>query len=95
MTIEQQTCRATVTLTNRSGLHARPAYLLVQTANAYAASLRVGRDGTVVDGKSIMAIMMLAAEAGTALELTAEGPDCEDLVRAVCALIEAKFGEDG
>ena len=94
MTIEQQTCRATVTLTNRSGLHARPAYLLVQTANAFAANLKVGRDGTVADGKSIMSIMMLAAEAGTTLELTAEGPDCAELIRAVSALVEAKFGED-
>lgn len=89
------TCRATVTLTNKNGLHARPAYLLVQTANGYAASLKVGRDGTMVDGKSIMAIMMLAAEAGTTLELWSEGPDCQEQVRAVCDLIEAKFGEDG
>lgn len=87
-------CRATVTLGNKNGLHARPAYLLVQTANAYASSLKVGRDGTSVDGKSIMAVMMLAAEAGAVLDLESEGPDCEDLIRAVCALIESKFGEE-
>ena len=89
------TCRATVTLANKNGLHARPAYLLVQTANGYAASLKVGRDGAVADGKSIMAVMMLAAEPGATLDLEAEGPDSEDLVRAVRELIEAKFGEDG
>ncbi|MEZ5963377.1 MAG: HPr family phosphocarrier protein [Planctomycetota bacterium] len=88
-------CRATVTLGNKNGLHARPAYLLVQTANAYAASLKVGRDGMVVDGKSIMAVMMLAAESGAVLDLESEGPDCEDQIRAVRALIESKFGEDG
>lgn len=89
------TCRATVTLGNKNGLHARPAYLLVQTANAYASTLSVARDGTKVDGKSIMAVMMLAAEVGTTLELESEGPDCEEQIRAVCALVEAKFGEDG
>lgn len=88
------TCRATVMLANKNGLHARPANLLVQTANAYAASLKVGRDGTMVDGKSIMAILMLAAEPGTTLELWSEGPDCEEQVRAVRELIEAKFGEE-
>ena len=92
---EAQSCRATVTLANKNGLHARPAYLLVQTANAYASSLKVGREGTLVDGKSIMAVMMLAAEAGTTLELLSEGPDCEDQIRAVCELVQAKFGEDG
>lgn len=86
--------RATVTLGNKNGLHARPAYLLVQTANAYASSLRVGRDGTVVDGKSIMAVMMLAAESGAVLELESDGPDSAEQIRAVQALIEANFGEE-
>ncbi len=87
-------CRATVTLLNQNGLHARPAHMLVQTANAYVSSLKVGRDGVVVDGKSIMSVMMLAAEAGAILELESEGPDCEEQIRAVCGLIEARFGED-
>ena len=90
---EPSTCRAVVTLANKNGLHARPAHLLVQTANAYGASLKVGRDGMMVDGKSIMAVMMLAAEVGTTLELVSEGPDCEAQIRAVRELIEAKFGE--
>lgn len=87
-------CRATVTLLNENGLHARPAHMLVQTANAYAACLKIERDGMVVDGKSIMGVMMLAAEAGSTLELVSEGPDCEDQIRAVRGLIEARFGED-
>jgi phosphocarrier protein HPr len=88
------TATATVMLTNQAGLHARPAYLLVQTANAYASSLKVGREGLMVDGKSIMAVMMLAAEYGTSLDLVSEGPDCDEQIRAVRELIEAKFGED-
>lgn len=88
-------CRATVTLRNKNGLHARPAHLFVQTANAYVASLRVGRDGVpMVDGKSIMAVMMLAAENGTTLELLSEGADCHEQVRALSELVDSRFGED-
>lgn len=91
-----QVCTTRVTLQNKHGLHARPAHLFVQTANAYAARLTVGRtDGDErVDGKSIMAMMMLAAERGTELELRADGPDAAELVRAIGQLIAANFGED-
>lgn len=93
---DSQVCSARVALRNKHGLHARPAHLFVQTANAYAASIRVGRtdDTERVDGKSIMGMMMLAAEQGTELELSAEGPDAERQVRAIVELIEAGFGED-
>ncbi|MBX3462379.1 MAG: HPr family phosphocarrier protein [Planctomycetes bacterium] len=85
-----------VTLTNRHGLHARPAHLFVQTANAYAATLQVGRPGEAerVDGKSIMGMMMLAAERGTELELVARGPDADGLLRALTELVGANFGEE-
>lgn len=85
-----------ITLTNRHGLHARPAHMFVQTANSYAARLRVGRTDAEerVDGKSIMGMMMLAAERGTELELAAEGPDAEPMLRALSELVAANFGED-
>lgn len=91
-----QICRATITLANRHGLHARPAHLFVQTANAYASKLRVWRQDSEekVDGKSIMGVMMLAAEQGTTLELLSEGPDCADQVRAIEELAASNFGED-
>ena len=90
-----RSCRATITLKNKHGLHARPAHLWVQTANAYAAQLQVSRrDGDSVDGKSIMGIMMLAAEHGTTLELVSEGPDCEAQIRALEELVGSHFGED-
>ena len=81
--------RLRVTLTNRHGLHARPAHLFVQTANAYAAELRVGRTDAEerVDGKSIMGMMMLAAECGAELELCARGPDAEAQLRALKELL--------
>jgi phosphocarrier protein len=85
-----------VTLGNKHGLHARPAHLFVQTANSYASDLRVGRvdDDERVDGKSIMGMMMLAAEKGVELELAASGPDADDLLRALAELVGANFGEE-
>ncbi|MGE3172948.1 MAG: HPr family phosphocarrier protein [Planctomycetota bacterium] len=96
MSEADKTCSAQVELQNRDGLHARPAHLFVQTANAYAARIQVGRQGQPdrVDGKSIMGMMMLAAERGAVLELFAEGPDADALVRALVELIEAGFGEE-
>jgi phosphocarrier protein HPr len=88
--------RLRVTLTNRQGLHARPAHLFVQTANSYASDIRVRRvdQDEAVDGKSIMGMMMLAAEPGTELELAATGPDADALLRALADLVAAGFGED-
>ena len=87
---------AEVTLQNRHGLHARPANLFVQTANGFASTLRVGRAGQpdLVDGKSIMSVMMLAAEQGAVLLLQSEGPDCQEQLRALRELVDAGFGED-
>jgi phosphocarrier protein len=85
-----------VALVNKHGLHARPAHLFVQTANAYASTIRVSRrgDDEHVDGKSIMGMMMLAAECGAVLELTADGPDADEMLRALAELVAAKFGEE-
>ena len=89
------TVTATVTLQNRNGLHARPAHLFVQTANRFGADLTVGREGAEpVNGKSIMGVMMLAAEHGTALELVAEGDDAEPMIDALKELVESGFGDD-
>ena len=85
---------AEVTLCNANGLHARPAHLFVQTANSFASALKVSRPGMdVVDGKSIMGIMLLAAEKGAVLDLHSEGPDCQEQIRALVELIESGFGE--
>jgi phosphotransferase system HPr (HPr) family protein len=89
-----QTASAQLTLKNANGLHARPAHLFVQTANGFASELRIRRQGMeLIDGKSIMGVMMLAAERGAVLELIAEGPDCQEQIRALRELIENGFGE--
>ena len=68
----------------------------MQTANAYASKLTVGRvdQGERVDGKSIMGMMMLAAERGVELALEASGPDAESMLRALAELVAANFGEE-
>ncbi len=91
---ESVTARASVTLINKNGLHARPAHLFVQTANKFTAELLVSREGVdSVNGKSIMGIMMLAAECGTTLELVSEGTDANEQIAALREVIDSRFGE--
>ncbi|MBV2204643.1 MAG: HPr family phosphocarrier protein [Pseudomonas sp.] len=83
-----------VTIINKLGLHARAAAKFVGVANRYPCSIRVGRcPDTLVDGKNIMAVMMLAASKGTALHLQTEGDEDEAALAALFALIEYYFEE--
>jgi phosphocarrier protein HPr len=84
----------TVTVTNQLGLHARAAARFVHLAAKYDSQIRVGRDARVMDGKSIMGILLLAAARGTSLTISAEGPDEDAAVTALCGLVEAGFGEE-
>lgn len=83
-----------VTVTNRLGLHARAAAKLVKTASAFAAEIEVAKNGTLVSGKSILGLMMLAAGPGTRLELRASGPDAGAALDALERLIGNGFDED-
>jgi len=78
---------------NDPGIHARPAALLVQKASAYKAQVYLATDRLTVNAKSIMGVMMLAAETGTALLIRAEGPDEEEAVIALKQLIESGFAD--
>ncbi len=84
---------ATTTIVNRLGLHARPCAMLVGVASKFQSEIWLERDGLKVNGKSIMGVMMLAAEQGTALTITAEGPDEEASILAVCEVIASGFNE--
>ena len=79
---------------NQLGLHARAAAKFVDLASHFRSSIEVERQGRTVNGKSIMGVMMLAAEKGATLELCSRGPDCEEQIRAITELIENGFGED-
>jgi phosphocarrier protein HPr len=83
----------TVQIANKAGLHARPAAEIVKLAARYKAEITVVRDELEVNGKSIMGVMMLAAECGATVRLKAEGPDADAALDALATLIEGKFGE--
>lgn len=78
---------------NKLGLHARAANKFVTTAMRFESRIQVSKDGKVVDGKSIMSVMMLAAAIGSVLEISTEGADELDAMAALEALILDKFGE--
>lgn len=83
-----------VTVSNRQGLHARPAAEFVKLASRFDAEIYVEKDDLEVNGKSIMGVMMLAAEPGTTLCIRAEGEDGGDAVEALSELVRGGFGED-
>lgn len=78
---------------NKLGLHARAAALLVQMVNRFSAEVRISKDGQVVDGRSIMGVLTLAATKGSKIHVEAKGKDAEEAVRAIERLIEKKFHE--
>ena len=84
----------TVTVTNRLGMHARAAARFVHTATRFESQIRVGRDSRMMDGKSIMGILLLAAACGTTITITADGPDEAAAVQALCGLVASGFGEE-
>ncbi len=79
---------------NKYGLHARPAALFVQTASGYDADVTISKDGVEVNGKSIMGVMMLAAEKGSEVQLKVEGKEEKALAKALTDLLEGKFNEE-
>lgn len=87
--------RREVTIVNELGLHARAAAKLVQLASRFPVELQIGRDDLMVNTKSIMGVLMLAASMGTELQLVAEGDPaaCDEALNAIEALIADRFGE--
>ena len=83
----------TVQIVNKNGLHARPAAEIVKISARYQSELTIVKDGMEVNGKSIMGVMMLAAECGSTLLLRATGVDADAAVDALVTLIANKFGE--
>ncbi len=81
-------------VTNKLGIHARPAALFVKTANRFHCEIFVEKDDERVNGKSIMGLMMLAAGPGSKLLITAEGDDAPRALLEIEALVRRKFDED-
>ena len=83
----------TVQIVNKNGLHARPAAEIVKLAAKFQSEITVVKDDLDVNGKSIMGVMMLAAEHGSSITFRAEGPDADQALEALSTLVSNKFGE--
>ncbi|MDQ2670286.1 MAG: HPr family phosphocarrier protein [Gemmatimonadota bacterium] len=83
-----------VQIVNSLGLHARPAGQIVRTAGAFQSHVELLKDGVAVNGKSILGVMMLAAEQGSTITLRADGSDEAEAVDALARLVAEGFGED-
>jgi phosphocarrier protein len=83
-----------ISITNRLGLHARPAAMFVRIASRYRSEVWVSKEGEEVNGKSIMGLMMLAAGKGSTLHLRCEGHDADKALEDLEQLIKSKFNED-
>ena len=85
---------AAFTIPNKYGLHARPAAEFVKLANRFASDIKVRKEDVEVSGKSIMGVMMLAAECGSTITVTAAGNDAEAAIEAIRTLVAGGFGEE-
>jgi phosphocarrier protein len=88
------TVKRIVKICNQKGLHARAAARFVKTAHQFEAEIWVRKNGTIVSGRSIMGLMMLAAASGVELQISAAGPDADSAVETLARLVECKFDED-
>ena len=89
-----QTAKATLSICNQRGLHARASAKFVKTASEFESEIRVSKDGTTVDARSIMGLLMLGAGIGSTIDVEAEGPDAEGAMAALTDLVERRFDED-
>ena len=88
------TAERSVEILNERGLHARASAKFVKLAAAFDAEVSVTRDGTTVDARSIMGLMMLAAGLGSTIEIAAEGPEAQPALDALVELVQGRFDED-
>lgn len=84
----------TLEIVNERGLHARASAKFVEAVEAHNATAVVSRDGQSVSGDSIMGLLMLAAARGCSIDVTCEGPEAVELMRALTDLVADKFGEE-
>lgn len=80
-----------LTLLNKYGMHVRPAGLFSKLSSSFDSKIEVEKDGNIVSGKSIMALMTLEATCGSVLKVTAEGEDAEEALEALEDLVNRKF----
>jgi phosphocarrier protein len=91
--MSEENCRASLEIVNKLGLHARAAVLFVQAATRFDAKVRVTKEGQTVDGRSIMGVMMLAAELGSRIDVETSGPQARAALDAITELVANRFNE--
>src|SRR3954469_21069281 len=91
---DQKKIERDIVITNRLGLHARPAAMFVRIATRYRSEVWVAKEGEEINGKSIMGLMMLAAGQGSKLTIKCEGPDADRVMEELEELIQKKFNEE-
>ena len=84
----------TLTIVNELGLHARAATKFVQLASKFPCEVTLAKDGSEVNGKSIMGVLMLVASKGTFITVRAKGDDAPGAIQALAQLVRGKFGEE-
>ena len=82
-----------VVITNKMGLHARPSTQIATTASRFASEIQITKDGMTIDAKSVLELLMLAAECGSRLTISADGTDAKQAVAAIAELVNGRFGE--
>lgn len=88
------TARTTANICNTRGLHARASAKFVKLASSFESEIQVTRDGTTVDARSIMGLLMLGAGNGCSIEVTAQGSDADAAIEALADLVARRFDED-
>ena len=86
--------KTTITINNKAGLHARSSSKLVEISTKFSSTIEIGNADKMVDGKSILSLMLLAASQGTELELVIDGADEKEALKAILELVEQRFGEE-
>jgi phosphocarrier protein len=91
--MSEETCQERLEIVNKLGLHARAAVLLVQASTRFDARVTVSKDGQAVDGRSIMGVMMLAAEQGSHIDVETSGREARAALEAIKELVANRFNE--
>lgn len=89
-----QAARAELAICNQRGLHARASAKFVKTASEFESEIHVSKDGTTVDARSIMGLLMLGAGIGSSIDVSATGPDAEAAMAALTDLVARRFDEE-
>lgn len=84
---------AKVVLTNKMGLHARPSTQIATAASRFVADIQITKDDVTADAKSVLELLMMAAECGSELKVSAQGDDAKQAVEAIVSLVDGRFGE--